>query len=243
MRFALALILLTVLNGGCKSATQRQLEAEQTVFAPPMDLDPTQHIEIGRWWSNGTHLLRLDDSNAYALHEGVNRYARPIEIGRWSKLNYAALWLEPYTTATVQPRRVEITRVNGNIALLLPLPEGPAIGGVTQKQMKPMFALPAGPPQVLEDRMLGRWEGPLGTLQLGSDLRFALTPTSDEQVAASVPRIRAMTRGAWRIERSELVLESDVPGMDLLRLPLEVANDHVTIRAPGGAMNKAESSP
>lgn len=227
MRRILALALGVVALIGCKSATEKQFEREQIIIAPPLEHDPTERVDLTRWWSNGTHLLRLDDNAAYSLYQGANRYARPIERGRWSKQSYALLWLEPYNTIRVEPRRVSIDKVDGKLALLLP-----------GAKMQPMFALPGGPPPVLEDRLIGLWDGALGTLELRSNLRYSLTPSD---MTEDVDRRRAYRKGAWRVADNTLILQSDIPGIDPLRLPLKVETENVTIEGPGGELSKADA--
>src|ERR1043165_6966216 len=94
----IALALGVIVTGGCKSATEKQFEAEQIIIEPPLENDPTDPAKLARWWSNGSNLLLLDGSSAYTMFEGTNRYSKPIERGRWSQQSYAALWLEPDNT-------------------------------------------------------------------------------------------------------------------------------------------------
>lgn len=223
---AMALVAL-VAGGGCKSATQKQFDAEAAMVPTPLELDPVDHIELAQWWASETHLLRLDENAAYSLHEGLNRFSRPIERGRWAQQSYAMLWLEPYNTIRVDPRRVSITKIEGEVALILP-------------KIKPMFALPDGPPQVLEDRLIGQWSGAIGTLQLQENLRYTLTPTPNVAVADEVPNIYAIRKGTWRIVDDRIVLEPDITGIDPVRLPLTIDDNQVTISAPGGALQKSQ---
>src|SRR5262245_19414436 len=92
-------VLLIALSGmlaSCKSKQEKVREAEQ-LTPMPLEFDPTEKYELAHWWSNGQQLLRLDDNAAYAVYPDANRYARPIERGRWGQVSYAVLWLEPYT--------------------------------------------------------------------------------------------------------------------------------------------------
>jgi hypothetical protein len=228
-RSVLSVVACTIaltLWGGCKSSIEKQFEAEQIVISPPLDHDPTDNAQLAQWWASEKRLLRLEESAAYSLFEGTNRYALPVERGRWSQHSYAALWLEPYNTMRVQPRRVSISKINGRLALTLP-------GGGA-----PLFAL-QHPPVVLEDRVIGMWDGPLGALQLMDNLRYSLSPRSDDGVAGA-PHIYAMRKGNWKIADTQLVLLSDIPGVEPLRLPLTVNEKSVTISAPGGTMTRAQ---
>jgi len=233
MRCALAVILSgVVIFGGCKSSTEEQFEAEQTIIGPPMEHDPTDRVELARWWSNDSHLLRLDENAAYVLYQGTNRYTPPIERGRWAKQSYALLWLEPYNTMKVDPRRVTITKVDGKLALVLP-------------DSKPMFAL-KGPPPVIEDQLIGAWQGPMGSLELLNDLRYTLLSSIEPSTPGTT-----VCKGSWHVVDNALVLQPDKPDQKPMRLPLVLDDKQVTIAvdtsAPGdaavdgGVMTKSSS--
>src|SRR5262245_35418629 len=130
----------------CESSKEGQ--TPQPVISTPLELDPTEHYELSRWWYNGDELLRLDDNAGYVLFDQGNRYHTPLERGRWSQQNYASLWLEPYSRLRPERKRVEIAKLDGKLALNLP-------------KLKPMFAIDR-PPAVLEDRLIGGWAGQLG---------------------------------------------------------------------------------
>jgi len=209
---------------GCKSDEPRERQADRPIAAP-LELDPTEHVALAHWWSNGKQLLHLDDSAFYSLHEGLNRYNAPIERGRWAQQSYAALWLEPYTTAQAQRMRVTITKIDGKLALVLPKAE-------------PMFALER-PPATLEDRLIGKWNGAIGTLRLNDDMRYTLASAAGATASKSTPAVRGSHVGYWSIINQQLVLQPDGPGDEPLRLPLTVEKDRVMIDAPGGAMTLA----
>jgi hypothetical protein len=227
MRTHVLLPLVIVALAGCKNSYEKQLEREQVIIQPALDHDPTDDIRLAQWWSNDAQLLRLDDNAGYALYDGTNRFARPAERGRWSRTSYAVLWLEPYNTLTVDRRRVSITKADGRLALTVP---GKA----------PMYALSDGPPATLEDRMIGEWSGPMGTLHLTGELRFSLSPQVDDAGSLAHPQLRAFPRGAWQIANDQLVLRSDIPGIDPLTMSLTVEDSKVQINAPGGTMTKVE---
>lgn len=208
----------------CKSAVEKQFEAEQIVISPPLDHDPTNRDPLSQWWANDTLLLRLDENAAYSLYAGANRYLPPIEHGRWSQQSYAVLWLEPYNTIKVDPRRVSISKVGSRLALTLP------------SSASPLLALDR-PPIVLEDRIVGTWEGELGTLQLMENLRYTLAPRPGDTTVSS-PQRNAMRKGNWKIAENQLVLLSDVPGVEPLRLPLTATAASITIAAPEGTLSK-----
>ena len=212
--------------GACKSAVEKQFEAEQAAIGPRLNHDPTDRAPLSQWWANEKVLLRLEENSAYSLYAGTNRYLPPMEHGRWSQQSYAALWLEPYNTIKVDPRRVRISKVGDKLALTLP-------GSV-----EPLMALDR-PPLVLEDRIIGSWEGGLGSLALSNDLRYSLTPKPGAG-SAQLPQLTSMRKGNWKIAENQLVLLSDIPGIEPLRLPLTATNKTVTIAIPGGTMNMVD---
>lgn len=212
-----AALLAAGCNSNDKKGPQPDLQG-----AAPLQLDPTEQVALAHWWSNGKQLLHLDDSAFYSLHEGVNRYSAPIERGRWSQQSYAALWLEPYTTAQPQRVRVGITRIDGKLALVLP-------------RTDPMFALER-PPATLEDRLIGKWSGAMGTLRLEDDMRYTLASAAGATASKSTPAVRGAHAGRWSIVNQQLVLQPDGPGDEPLRLPLTVEKNRIVINGTGGAM-------
>jgi hypothetical protein len=210
---------------------QREHTQVVAVGATPLELDPLDHVELSRWWSNGKQLLQLDDDGSYKLYEGQNRYATPVERGRWSQQSYAVLWLEPYNTRRAERNRVGITKVDGRLAVVLPKGQS-------------MLAI-AAPPAVIEDRLIGRWSSApgasqkFGVLRLGSDGRYALTPAAG---VANQPIARAGQSGAWKVRGDEIILQSDAAASDgdLVRFPFVISDQRVTINTPSGPLVPAD---
>lgn len=220
-----AAILGAMICGGCKSAAEKQREAEALRTSTPLPHDPTDEVELSRWWSNGRQLLELRPDSSYALREGLNRYASPTQRGRWSQQGYAVLWLEPYTVKHQEPVRVSITRMGGQLALRLP-------------RMTPMRPL-AQPPAVDEDRFAGRWTSDTAALRLGANMRYALTP-----VAGSEPDgpVTAGHNGVWRIDGEAVMLHPDSPVVKPLRLEITGDGDAMTLTAGEVAFSRDGSS-
>jgi hypothetical protein len=216
-----ALAAFTLIFGGCNS--ERKRYREQLEAAAPLPFDPTEKYELARWWSNDNELLRLDDSAAYALFDSQNRYRRPIERGRWSQRSFDVLWLEPYSKLKPDRKRVAITKVNGRIMLELP-------------RLKPMRGLQE-PPPMIEDRLIGQWQGPLGTLLLGSDLRYELDPGKSSQAARVSSR-----SGSWSVDNGQLVLLPDAPGLDPVVLTIVAEQKEVKLSRDGMIMKMGSSS-
>ena len=230
MRF-ITIVNLSLLIGlmsplvSCKSEQEKAREVEH-LTPGPLAFDPTEKYELARWWSNGKELLRLDDDAAYAVYPDMNRYSRPIERGRWNQQSYAVLWLEPYTRLRPEPQRVGITKIDGKLALQLP-------------KREPMFAIEK-PPTVVEDRLIGTWEGGgLGQLELRNDMRYTLSPMDGDSPRQGIPATRGGQGGRWSVSNHELILSPDAPDTQPTRLPLQVTDKELTIQAPGGAMRKS----
>jgi hypothetical protein len=222
MRWSVLAIAMFCLLG-CGSGKDR--EQPEIMVSTPLEFDPTEQYELSRWWSNGTQLLRLDENAGYELFSTPNRYNKPVERGRWDQQSYAVLWLEPYSKLASQRKRVSITKRDGRLALLLP-------------KLKPMFAIES-PPAVIEDRLIGTWQGPIGELTLQSDLRYTLRPDHDDD-GANQPAIRGVENGRWIVAASQLLLQPDAPGLQATRMSLTIDPKKVVINAPGGALSRQE---
>jgi hypothetical protein len=102
-----------------------------------------------------------------------------------------------------------------------------------------MYAV-QNPPPVMEDRLIGTWEGGgLGQLELRSDMRYALAAADGASPRQGIPAVRGGQNGRWSVSNHELVLTPDAPDAQPMRLQLNVADEkNATIEAPGGAMRK-----
>jgi hypothetical protein len=219
----LALLALSLITS-CQSERQKR-EAELAEIPTPLAHDPTDEFEIARWWTNGTHMLRLDDNAYYALYRGTNRYAIPLERGHWGKTSYAVLMLEPYDTLNAERIRVAISRVDGELALTIP-------------KLEPMKVIDR-PPTVIEDRLLGAWEGEIGVLRLNSDGTYTLTPHA---AAEDQPVVIAGHEGTWSVIGSDVTLTPRTPGMNSIRMPFTVNGDAASLTGPEGPLVRRTTS-
>ena len=186
-------MLIVLVAIGCASGESKQ---SQDPVATPLPLDPTESYEIAEWWTNGKQLLQLSETGVYRLFPGINRYHRPLERGQWSKRNYAALWIEPYAELPRRPARVSIRKVGGELQLDV-------------RNLQPMSALD-GPPDVIEDHLIGGWTGDIGSLLLQADLRYSL---HRREVRTSGPASLASEEGGWEVQDDFLILQPDSRGM------------------------------
>jgi len=217
------LIALTTL-ASCQSEEQKR-EAALAELPTPLAHDPTDEFELSRWWTNGTHLLRLDANAYYTLYRGTNRYAIPLERGRWGQTSYAVLMLEPYDTLNAERIRVAISRIDGELALTIP-------------KLEPMKAIDR-PPTVIEDRLLGAWEGDIGVLRLNSDGTYSLTPNAS---AADQLVIIAGHDGTWSVIGSDVTLTPRTPGMKVIHMPFTINGDAASITSPEGPLVRRTTS-
>lgn len=205
---------------GCKSYEEKYNLVP--VAETPLEFDPTEQYVLAQWWTNGSQLLRLDDTAHYVLYSTTNRYGAVIERGRWSPHSYAAMWLEPYNERGAQRRRVRITKIDGELAVIVP-------------DYEPMYALDQ-PPVVLEDRLLGQWEGPWGSLRLDGDLRYTLVfTTGDEATLSAVIR----QHGSWRVADGYVLLHAQ-PGEVMTSLGIVEQDDAIILKAPTSSLTKQD---
>ncbi len=217
MRFGLLVVLVPLL-AGCTSTPQQEA---QPVASVPLGLDPTEQYELASWWTNGEQLLYLAQSGFYALYEGTNRYRTPAERGKWWQHSYAALLLEPYAELRQPPTRVAIRKIAGERSLWI-------------HELQPMLALD-GPPEVLEDRLIGRWSGGLGTLRLDDDTRYVFSPRQALEGAAA--RLAAH-RGSWRVSGNALRLQPDSPIMEPMELAVQDGDEAIVLTSPDGDLQQ-----
>jgi hypothetical protein len=214
--FALVILGCACLLAGCKSPEEKY--PPPPLVTPALNLDPTQQVELASWWTNGEQLLHLQESHAYVLREGSNRYSKPIERGRWDQLSYAVVRMQPYGQRQSEAQRVSITRFDdGQLALILP----------KRKPMRPLD----GPPPVPEDRLIGEWVGKAGSLTLDSKLQYTFAPVSD---SAGDPVRLAGHQGTWSLSGEVITLVPKTPGTKAMKLTMKSAGDDVTLTSADG---------
>jgi hypothetical protein len=218
------LAALTILSLG---ACETQPQADQPPEPPtPLEIDPTERIELAQWWSNGAQLLRLDQAGSYSLYPDNNRYHEPLEVGRWRRGNYVTVWLDPYVT-TGRPRpssRGELRRVDGRLTLDIPA-SGPR-GSIDQ-----LIELQR-PPTVVEDRMIGEWSGEGGTLLLAADGRYRYSAPFG--AGENLGRV-AGHDGHWTIESGQVIFQPDYGGAIVAELTMQ-NEAPLRLRMPSGEL-------
>jgi hypothetical protein len=231
-RIVLCVSLSLAFTGCALSPAEAERERISQVNTP-LPVDPSDNIEIGPWWSDGQHLLNLRADGGYSIYDRNNRYARPIDRGRWGRQNYATLWLLPYTGLEPQRVRAQVVKVDHRFGLSVP-------------NYKTMFAL-AAPPAVMEDQLLGAWRSEAGVLTLKADLTYVFAPNAAATTAAGTPVVGH--NGKWKLagERITLVPTTpSVPQQSLLVQPGETSSAadaapaNPTMTGPGGQFTKAD---
>lgn len=198
--------LTALLAAGCES----QPQAQPAALGRPLYFDPTEKYSLGEWWSNGELLLRIRPNAAYEIYAENNRYREPIERGRWTQRNYAALEFEPYERAGSPVERVVIDKVGpGDYVLLL-------------RNLKP-FASIAAPPEVLEDQLLGQWVSDEHAIMLRRDGGYRYDRRG------SIPPGQAALaghEGTWEVRGDTLTLQPAAAGLAPLTFKI-VTQDNV----------------
>ncbi len=218
MRPTLLLCGAILLTGpGCASSNP---EPVALASADPLPFDPTEEHALSEWWTDGRQLLRLAPDGVYRLYDGLDRYHKPVERGRWSRHSYAALWLEPYTRQVEPRRRVSIAKIDGQLRLEL------------DRNSLPLWSL-SGPPESIEDRLLGRWSGTAGRLRLDPSLRYELRLPPEGPAATA--EVVGYT-GSWRVAEDILWLRPDSPLASEMRLDILSGAGEIVLTARGGRL-------
>ncbi len=218
MRLVVPAMLIVLVPIGC-AAKQSTHSQDPVATSTPLPLAPTESYEIAEWWTNGKQLLQLSEIGVYRLYPGINQYHRPMERGQWSKRNYAALWIEPYAELPRRPARVPVRKVGGKLQLDV-------------RNLQPMSAL-AGPPDVIEDHLIGGWTGDIGSLVLAADLRYSLRR---REVRTSGPASLASEEGGWKVQDDFLILQPDSRGMPPTVVRVHLNEDGLFLEAPDGRL-------
>lgn len=183
-----------------------------------MELDPTNMVELPPWFSNGEITLAFDSSGMYRMYEGLNRHAAPIERGRWVRVNYASVQLEPYAVGRdATPVRGILELEDGELMLNLP-------------RTKPLRGL-AGPPQVIEDELFGQWSSDDESLELRRDMRFSYRGDDGPNAAPLL--------GRWHVEGQHLILRPEAPSASAKEYAIRRGENGITLEVNGRTLERA----
>jgi len=200
-------IVALAVVAGC-GTTEEHLALAQ-VTHNPLDHDPTDEQDLTGWWAGGGAMIRLDQVGSYALYGSVNRYAAPIERGRWAQMSYAQVRLDPYSMMGGWTR-VSISRIDDRLAVTIPGRE-------------PMFAIDA-PPGVTEDQLVGTWTGDIGQLTILASGHYAFEPAA-AMAGPDDPAIIAGHAGTWRLAGDRVEFSPDPPNLGRFELEFDEAED------------------
>ncbi|MFO0826616.1 MAG: hypothetical protein U0572_00575 [Phycisphaerales bacterium] len=162
-----------------------------------VNLDPEHPEPVEGWWSNGTQMIELAPGGAYRLFAGQNRYEKPLEVGRWSRQNYAVFWLEPYSSRKEQRTRVSLSKLDDATMIHV-------------RTFAPMTHIDA-PPLSEEDFVIGLWVGDGGSLELEPTMRYRFVAPS--RPTEGQPVVIASHRGTWRLRDARVELVPDSPSV------------------------------
>lgn len=178
-----------------------------TPISPTLPLDPTQEIELSRWWTNGEELLRLDEEGSFGLYPSLNRYDTPELRGVWSQPTFASVALEPYDRLGSERIRCQLERRQEGGPLSLDVPNRATFRPIDQ------------PPRVPEDDLVGRWADDVGVLVLWSDgtYRYSATKSASADQAAPV----SGHPGQWKLANAHLLLSPLPPQMEVIVLNVD----------------------
>jgi len=214
----LIVLPMAIMAIGCASGDKKHGQ-DPVAISTPLPLDPTESYELAEWWTNGKQLLQLTEIGVYRLYAGINHYHRPMERGQWFKRNYAALWIEPYAELPREPARVSIRKVGGELQLDV-------------RNLQPMSAID-GPPDVIEDHLIGGWTGDIGSLLLEANLRYIL---HRREVRTSGPASLASEEGGWKVQDDFLILEPDSRGIARTVVRVHLDEDGLFLESPQGRL-------
>jgi hypothetical protein len=223
MRTRLVLIVLVPVLIGC--ATDTKSDPRPPVTHTPLALDPANPVELGRWWSSGKLLLELNDDARYCVYPSLNRYQTPQEFGRWDRLTYASVQMQPYAHAGPNPQAYRATLELAADGLQLALP---ALG-----HFKPLARVPS----VIEDRIIGVWRSEDGMLRLMSDMQYRFLPAT---ASATPMSTHVGHSGTWRVEKGQLLLQPHASNLGPFAVQIEnpASSDKTALMNDGRAMER-----
>lgn len=222
MRFLFLLVIASLLPG-CETPPEEEAYLSPAIFSTPLEHDPTQKFELGQWWSNGEDLLRLKPDSSFTLFDTINQYHEPAQRGWWAQQTYAYLLLDPYTLYTNKPIRVSITRMKGELMLIIP-------------DHRPMFSI-EHPPAMIEDGLFGKWSGPLGDLKFNEDMRYEYSPKAPPEGDQIVT---AGHRGRWILKNNQIRLLPDIVNLGPFSIKLLAGDEELILSTPEGEFLHAE---
>lgn len=153
-----------------------------------IELDPAKPIAIEGWWDNGTVLLEIDFDYSYRIRSGRSQLSPIVERGRWTRVNHAEFYLEPYATERAKRERVALSIEDG-------------VPNATIQNIEPFSKLPRAP-QTIGEEIEGTWRGARGTIAFDRIGTYLLEQRSNPT---------APIQGSWKLEHGALVLTPQDP--------------------------------
>ncbi len=180
-------------------------KSETPTIVTTLQMDPEKPRPIVGWWRGPSELIELAVDGRYRRWNDVDRFRRPVEIGRWHRENHAVFWLESYAVPKTPRRRVSLWLEDDKLMADLTRNDR-GVGGAGDPIT---LRFHRTPPACAADAFLGSWIGPGGELELLEDLTYRWkAPPSDG------PAGLGGQRGVWSLEDGGLVLEP-LPARDV----------------------------
>ena len=184
-------ILLAVLPLGATAEAQQ--EAKPPRVLRTIEMDPETPQEFRGWWVAEDALILIDAGGGYQLWEGTDRFATPVEMGRWHQRNHAVVLLESYAIPRRPASRLSMW-IKGKELMADRQKPGASLSSTAFRKV-------SLPPVAPEDALIGIWEGPGGELHLNPDLSYLWRAPAD---APAIPASLASQRGEWSFRNNQL---------------------------------------
>ena len=215
------LLGLLSLVSGCSSSDRL---VPEPVVHTPLDIDPTEDIELPAWWVGSDRLIHLGPSGVYTVHANQNRFTPPLERGRWDRTAYLVIRLAPYEPVHALPTELRLAMRSGVLC--------------AQRPGEELLRSSVTPPTVPEDLLVGRWRSETGLLDLAADLTFVMHPRRDLDPEKK-PRAFMREHGTWIYQNGMLVLSRVTPERQIRTIEVHDLVPALQEAANGGSMETA----
>lgn len=218
MRWFGIALLMAMLAGpaGCSRGPDDGRADMPTVVMPVFEIDPIDMPELPEWFTNGEVTIHFEPSGQYRMYRGINRHAGAVEHGRWVRVNYVSVSLQPYAVGRAAQRtRATLFRADDETQTLMLRMPG---------RVEPLRGL-AGPPKVIEDDLFGTWHAEGATLELRRDMRFVYKQADE----ADGPAIRSGVAGAWHAAGEQLTLQPDAAAVSPIEFTVKTRDEAMVL--------------
>lgn len=199
-------------------------EVPAPVVVTTLQMDPEKPQEIAGWWHGENGLLEVTNDGRYRRWKDLDRFNRPIEVGRWHRENHAVFWLESYALPRTPRQRAALW-----------LEDDALMANLDRRET---YRFGKNPPACPADGLVGHWVGTGGGLKLHKDLTYRWTAPKSTQ-----PADLGGQRGRWRFGLDDrLHLEPLVTNQSPALISIRRDDQHeiVEIQSIAGPMSRAK---